>query len=293
MTDAKRIRVKGGTYRSIASVLLDLPKYRELPQLSRHILLTLLTSRINNLSGVFLLDEGAVVTLAAQVGTDQTSLIEALKGLESGGWLESEGQVCWVVGQLERDPHVWQSNPKHRSAIATIFAGLPPTKSVVKRFCDKYGLQCPDNHLGDETESEGCPPQDDKKTERRRKVTPEQKAIYQRIISDLNKKTGRQYTIRSTRTISLINARLKEGFTPEDFEKVHTVKAKDWGRDPHMSKYLRPETLYSPKHFESYVNQVGIPGNESEFSRKGEQTMDAADNALGSDIDVPFPTEGE
>lgn len=74
------------------------------------------------------------------------------------------------------------------------------------------------------------------------------------IIDYLNKKVGSNYKTTSKKTQSLINARLNEGFTIEDFKKVIDNKYSDWASDEKMSVYLRPETLFSPK-FESYLNQ--------------------------------------
>ena len=77
---------------------------------------------------------------------------------------------------------------------------------------------------------------------------------YQKIIDDLNVKAGTKYKASSAKTRKLIKARMTEGFSVNDFIYVHTVKCKEWLNDPGYHKYLRPETLYSPK-FESYKNQ--------------------------------------
>lgn len=74
------------------------------------------------------------------------------------------------------------------------------------------------------------------------------------IINHLNMVTNKSFKSSSNKTKDLIKARLKEGFTLEDFEKVHLVKFANWNNDPKMKVYLRPETLYSNK-FEGYLNQ--------------------------------------
>ena len=74
------------------------------------------------------------------------------------------------------------------------------------------------------------------------------------ILCDLNSLLGSTYKTTSHKTAELIEARLKEGFTVEDFKTVHRKKFKDWGKDREMMKFLRPITLYSNK-FESYLNQ--------------------------------------
>lgn len=75
------------------------------------------------------------------------------------------------------------------------------------------------------------------------------------IIIFLNKKANTSYRSSGIKTISLINARLNEGFTIKDFETVINKKCDTWLSDKKMSAYLRPETLFGTK-FEGYLNEV-------------------------------------
>lgn len=74
------------------------------------------------------------------------------------------------------------------------------------------------------------------------------------VVDYLNEKCGTKYKHSSTETQRLIVARLNQGFSLEDFKKVIDNKVADWGNDSQMSKFLRPQTLFSNK-FESYLNQ--------------------------------------
>jgi len=74
------------------------------------------------------------------------------------------------------------------------------------------------------------------------------------IVRDLNHILDTSYRPTTSKIRSLIIARLNEGFTVDDFKKVHSIKHRDWKDDVKMRKYLRPSTLYSPK-FEDYLNQ--------------------------------------
>lgn len=74
------------------------------------------------------------------------------------------------------------------------------------------------------------------------------------IITYLNLKNNSTYKATTQKTKELISARLKEGFTIDDFKKVIDTKISEWGKDPKMNMYLRPETLFSNK-FEGYLNQ--------------------------------------
>lgn len=74
------------------------------------------------------------------------------------------------------------------------------------------------------------------------------------VLTFLNLELGTNYKTTTAKTSQLINARLSEGFSLDDFKKVIIKKKNEWyGTD--MQQYLRPETLFSPK-FESYLNQV-------------------------------------
>lgn len=53
--------------------------------------------------------------------------------------------------------------------------------------------------------------------------------------------------------MTLIKARLKEGFTYQDFISVIDKKYAEWN-GTEFQAYLRPETLFGTK-FESYLNQ--------------------------------------
>ncbi|RNB72153.1 conserved phage C-terminal domain-containing protein [Brevibacillus panacihumi] len=74
------------------------------------------------------------------------------------------------------------------------------------------------------------------------------------IIDYLNQKAGTSYRPTSKKTQQLITARWNEGFRLDDFKRVIDNKSAEWLKDPGWSKYLRPETLFSPK-FEGYLNQ--------------------------------------
>lgn len=77
---------------------------------------------------------------------------------------------------------------------------------------------------------------------------------FKEIIEHLNQKSGKNYRYSSKATQKHIKARIKEGFTLEDFKRVIDWKVSKWiGTD--MEQYLRPETLFGTK-FESYLNEA-------------------------------------
>lgn len=87
------------------------------------------------------------------------------------------------------------------------------------------------------------------------------------IIDYLNLvcKTNFKYSKNSTKHI---NARLNDGFSPDELKDVIEFKFKQWGNDSKMSEYLRPETLFGSK-FESYLNasKVKISSNVIDLTK--------------------------
>jgi len=80
------------------------------------------------------------------------------------------------------------------------------------------------------------------------------------IVIILNEILNTNYSSKTEKTKTLIKARLKEGFTVDDFKAVITFKNKQWGTDVKMREFLRPETLFSNK-FESYLQASKINNN--------------------------------
>lgn len=90
--------------------------------------------------------------------------------------------------------------------------------------------------------------------ESKQKALTVQSTDVKEIVEHLNHVCKTNYKYTSAKTKTLIKTRLKEGFTLDDFKKVHITKFAEWNNSD-MQKYLRPETLYGTK-FESYLNQV-------------------------------------
>jgi len=92
------------------------------------------------------------------------------------------------------------------------------------------------------------------------------------VINYLNQRAGTAYKATSKKTRELVNARMNEGFTVEDFKTVIDNKVEEWGKPPKagekdMRIYIRPETLFGTK-FEVYLNQRRV-SNDGEHERIG------------------------
>lgn len=104
------------------------------------------------------------------------------------------------------------------------------------------------------------------------------KDIYINIIDYLNLKAGMAYRPTSKDTQKHIRARLKEGYTLEDFKTVIDKKCAEW-RGTDFEQYLRPATLFGSK-FESYLN--------AKSQKKADKNNGWHFNANNNDDPLPF-----
>lgn len=91
------------------------------------------------------------------------------------------------------------------------------------------------------------------------------------ILSDLNERAKRRFQA-SEPCKAMIIARIKEGATVQDFQRVHMVKIGQWYGDPKSESWIRPSTLYRPSHFWEYLAEWdGDAQKKAELQQKREQ----------------------
>lgn len=81
------------------------------------------------------------------------------------------------------------------------------------------------------------------------------KIPYAEIIEYLNKKANRNFNSKTEEHRKYIRALFKEDFTKEDFFRVIDTKVRQWLDSPKYDEFLRPRTLFAPKHFDNYLNE--------------------------------------
>ena len=96
---------------------------------------------------------------------------------------------------------------------------------------------------------------------------------YRDIVLYLNDKSGKNFRYSSRKTKELIQARLNDGFSVDDFKTVIDKKTAEWKDDKKMNQYLRPETLFGTK-FEAYLNQQEVTGNKTTFNNFDQRDHD-------------------
>ena len=93
----------------------------------------------------------------------------------------------------------------------------------------------------------------------------------QEILQKFNEITGRRFSPTKTNLKGIEN-RLKDGFTVEQMIAVIQLKNLEWKNNEVMAVHLCPETIFRPKNFEKYVNQiVGLKNNPELLQRFNEQ----------------------
>lgn len=109
------------------------------------------------------------------------------------------------------------------------------------------------------------------------------------VVQALNETVGSHYRPTSNATRKHVLARLREGFTVEEFKEVIRKKSEEWG-GTEMAKYLRPETLFGSK-FESYLNAPEDPKaiERARKAREDEEWRKSIDEKCADwDEDIPF-----
>ena len=97
------------------------------------------------------------------------------------------------------------------------------------------------------------------------------------IIAYLNDKLHTKYSAKSAANARLIIARLKDGYTVENFKTVIDKKYSEWN-GTEFATYLRPQTLFGNK-FDNYLNAPIRKRNNSASGNSWE--MSASDLTTG------------
>lgn len=87
---------------------------------------------------------------------------------------------------------------------------------------------------------------------RKEKSSAKAEPAISEIIDYLNKKAGTHYSPKTKAYQELINTKLAEGYTINDFKKVINNQAFSWQNTPAW-KYMRPSTLFKDK-FDEYLH---------------------------------------
>lgn len=97
------------------------------------------------------------------------------------------------------------------------------------------------------------------------------------VIAYLNKKAGKSFNPKTPGSVKLIRGRMADGAALADFKRVIDIKTADWLNDTRMEPFLRPDTLFRPSNFESYLNQKNAGGSYGQTgSNRGQGRPESA-----------------
>ena len=91
------------------------------------------------------------------------------------------------------------------------------------------------------------------------KEKEDEKDMAEEIIDYLKSVSGKKFRYVDS-NFKFIRARIREGYTQEDFKHVIDIKCAQWLQDSKMDKFIRPATLFNPTNFESYLNERAVSG---------------------------------
>lgn len=128
-----------GQWRSITVVLLDGPDFQQLPPEARWVFVCLKCS-LGPCGIQVEYPVGLVEKLAGRTGYSQAVVAEMLDLLQATGWIRTERNVVWVVGQLQNEPSLSPKNENHKPTILAHVKGLPRLGIVgdFVRHCRDY-----------------------------------------------------------------------------------------------------------------------------------------------------------
>ena len=86
----------------------------------------------------------------------------------------------------------------------------------------------------------------------------EKKETCREVIEYLNAKIGKSYKWQTDSTQKLINARISDGYTPDELKRVIASQWEEWEGGKY-EMYMRPSTLFQASKFEGYLQNASIP----------------------------------
>ena len=201
-----------------------------------------LAGKMNN-SGVFLMSNRIAYTdkmLATIFRMKESTVQLALQTFEQFGMVEIVDGVITIPN--------WE---KHQN-LDKMEQAKEQTRARVARHREKQKLLAECNVTGNVTGDVTVTQCNADRIDIDKEEIKDKDNIYTPVIAYLNEKAGTNYRATTGKTQTVIRARVSEGFTLEDFQKVIDKKCAEWiGTE--WEKFLRPETLFGTK-FEGYLN---------------------------------------
>ncbi|WP_196088262.1 conserved phage C-terminal domain-containing protein [Citrobacter freundii] len=214
-------------------------------------------------------DEGvcwpSIETIARQLGAGPSTIRTAIAKLEKDGWLtrtqrrngnrNASNVYRLNVAKLQAAAFSQPSDSDTSKSDASKFdaSKTDPSKS------GKNGCFDPSESGGDPSVKSTQDPQVTSKPSCPVAVQPDPEVVITDqailVLSHLNQTSGSRYQ-KSKTSLENIRARLREGYSVADLQLVIDLKHEHWHENDEQYQYMRPETLFGPKKFESYLQSA-------------------------------------
>ncbi|ECD6763767.1 GntR family transcriptional regulator [Salmonella enterica subsp. enterica serovar Newport] len=219
-------------------------------------------------------DEGvcwpSIETISRQLGAGVSTVRTAIAKLEADGWLSRKARrqgnrnasnvYQLNVAKLQAaafahlsDPDQSKSDPSESDASKSDPSKSDPSKS------GKNGGFDPSESGGDPSVKSKQDPQVTSKPSCPVAAQPDPEVVITDqailVLTHLNQISGSRYQ-KSKTSLENIRARLREGYSVADLQLVIDLKHEHWHENDEQYQYMRPETLFGPKKFESYLQSA-------------------------------------
>lgn len=214
-------------------------------------------------------DEGvcwpSIETISRQLGAGVSTVRTAIAKLEADGWLSRKARR-----QGNRNAsNVYQLNVAKLQAAAFAHLSDPdqsksdpsksdPSKSDPSKSGKNGGFD-PSESGGDPSVKSKQDPQVISKPSCPVASQPDPEVVITDqailVLTHLNQISGSRYQ-KSKTSLENIRARLREGYSVADLQLVIDLKHEHWHENDEQYQYMRPETLFGPKKFESYLQSA-------------------------------------
>ncbi|ECY2634240.1 conserved phage C-terminal domain-containing protein [Salmonella enterica] len=214
-------------------------------------------------------DEGvcwpSIETIARQLGAGPSTIRTAIAKLEKDGWLTRTQRR----NGNRNASNVYRLNvAKLQAAAFSQLSDSDTSKSDTSNFdasktdpskSGKNGGFDPSESGGDPSVKSKQDPQVTSKPSCPVAAQPDPEVVITDqailVLTHLNQISGSRYQ-KSKTSLENIRARLREGYSVADLQLVIDLKHEHWHENDEQYQYMRPETLFGPKKFESYLQSA-------------------------------------
>jgi len=214
-------------------------------------------------------DEGvcwpSIETIARQLGAGPSTIRTAIAKLEKDGWLTRTQRR----NGNRNASNVYRLNvAKLQAAAFSQLSDSDTSKSDASKFdasktdpskSGKNGGFDPSESGGDPSVKSTQDPQVTSKPSCPVAAQPDPEVVITDqailVLTHLNQISGSRYQ-KSKTSLENIRSRLREGYSVADLQLVIDLKHEHWHENDEQYQYMRPETLFGPKKFESYLQSA-------------------------------------